>query len=280
MKKILTVLFVALLLCGCATNNKEVINNDEPTTLANPMVEYSSLDEINKKVGVSIVSPGVMGKENEKYFVIADKIAQYDFDLNGYSWTIRGAINTEEDISGIYDENNIFEPGQSYGMYTNDFYLDRFFDGSKQYTIVLTGEGVETYSEEDFSNICLELELIMKWHRDDPIVGDYEEINNPNTYLYVERVEDEYALNINVNVSDLESYTYSMNATKQDNKLVYGGETIGHYVYDENYELITDEETAVNYLGSFEIQDNKLLWNNASDEALRDYTFEKIIYEE
>lgn len=294
MKNILKVLFVCVLsvtlfACNNQPNNEieaedvqqgqtqEEQDQEElvgTTTLANPMVEYESLEDINKAVGVEIASPGIMGKENEQFLVISKEIAQYSFDLNGYSWTIRGACITEHDISGIYHEHNNFVANQDGVLYTNEFYLDRFFDDDKQYTIFVADP--DNLDQEQFMSVCNELESIMKWHTNDELVGDYQDTTSNRAFAFVERKGDEYTVVVYWSTSASETTEWTMYGRKQDNKIVYGGENITNYAYDESGEIVSNDSTATNYLGSFEIQDGKLLWNNCSDKNNRDLVFEKI----
>lgn len=284
MKKLFIVVLVSLFmlsLVGCEQAKDEGNANHEEDNssvvgLANPMVSYDSLDEINNKVGVEIISPAVMGKENEKYFVISNEIAEYDFDLNGNSFTIRGALITDSDISGMYDENNTFTSGEDYTLYTNEFYLERFFDSNKQYTVVVKDPG--DLSEESFMNICMELEVIMKWHRNDPIVGDYHDTVSERANCSVERSGDEYTILVDWSSSASELTTWMMSAKKDGNKLSYAGENITYYVYDENGDATT-RETASNNLGYFIFEDDKLYWKEASESSLEECIFEKNIYE-
>lgn len=283
MKKLVSLLFVGLL-CICITGcnkQEETIEQEQSIEtqgpvigMPNPMVEYDSLDKINEIAGVNIVSPGVMGKENEKFFVITGELAQYNFDLNGYSFTIRGSKNTDEDISGIYDENNVFVPGQDGTVYLNDYYIERFFDGNRQYTIVC--DNPEGLSEEVFSDLCFELESIMKWHKDDPLVGDYYDTVSQRATLSVERIGDEYTLVVNWASSASENTCWTMHATKTDDKLNYAGESIVHYLYDEQGNEQSVDETASNNLGYFTIQENgELHWTSASEENLETCQFQK-----
>ena len=281
MKKLLTILFSLLFaLCAAGCNKNETVDEnvvDGGTAIANPTVSYDSLDEINEKVGVNIIKPGVMGKENEKYYVIADKIAQYDFELNGYEFSIRGAYETDEDISGIYSEYNTFEPNQDFTLYVNDYYLERFFDGDRQYTIVLNDPN--NMDEESFMNICMELENIMKWHLDDPLVGEYGNMTGAKANAYIERAGDTYSVAVDLYLSDNETKTWIMyDVTKEDNLLKYAGENISHYVYDENGEVVVGEETASNNLGYFTIEDDGVHWTEASEDFLEDCVFAKIVY--
>lgn len=283
MKKLLTILLVFVVcITLTACNSKEEVK-PENIGMPNPVVEYNSLAEIIDITGVNLIRPGVMGIANERFSIIDDEIAQYDFELNGNSWTIRGAKNVVDDISGIHDEHNIFISGQDHTLYTNDFYLERFFDGDTQYSIVvknpITKDGEEVVSEETFMNCCMEIESILKQHSDDPLVGEYADITSKRAMLIVERTGDIYHLYVEWASSANEVTIWMMEAKHEEDKLTYAGEIISHYTYDADGNE-TKEETASNNLGYFEICDGQLHWTGAGQEECRNCIFEKMVYEE
>lgn len=258
---------------------------DVQTGMPNPVVEYSSLEEINEVAGVNLMKPPVMGVSDERFSVIGGRIAQYICDINGMEWTFRGACITDEDISGIYDERNVFTPNEDYGLYANEFYLDRFFDGDRQYTIVVANpiseDGEILIDEETYSNCCMEMKSILKQHMDDPLVGDYQNTTDDRMVLYVERQGDKYVMSVNLNVSDREFKCWTMlDAVMEDDKLTYKGEEIGEYIYDEDGNETSSNVTAANNIGYFEIKDDKLYWTGAAQEECRSSIFEKIVYSE
>ncbi len=214
--------------------------------------------------------------------MINNTIAQYACDINGMEWTFRGACVTEEDISGIYDERNVFSPGEDFGLYANDFYLQRFFDGNRQYTIVVeepvSADGEIIIDEETFMNCCMELESIQKQHMDDPLVGDYQNTADERMILYVERRGDEYSASVNLNISDGEFQCWTMTDMEKDgDRLTYRGEEIGKYTYDAEGNETSSDVTASNNLGYFEIKDGSLLWTGAAQEECRSAVFKKTI---
>lgn len=280
MKKLLIVLValvMSLQLSACIA--------EEAAGIPNPVVEYDSLEEINTIVGVGLMHPAVMGVTNERFSVISDSIAQYDCEINGLEWTFRGACITDEDISGMYYELNEFTPGQDFTLYTNEFYLERFFDGDRQYTIVVMGpisaDGEVLLDEETFVNICMEFEAVQKQHMDDPLVGDYEDTVSQRATAIVERHGDVYDISVSWSDSVAELNCWTMyDAIMEGNKLTYQGEEIGYYVYDEEGNETTADITATNNLGWFEIKDGMLYWTGAAQEDCRTCVFRKIAYEE
>lgn len=286
MKRLLIVLFtLTMCLSLVACSSKEEVKTDEPIGMANPVVEYNSLEEINKKIDVNLMEPPVMGVGNERFTIINNTIAQYTCEINGLEWIFRAAHITDEDISGMYNEHNEFTPNQDFTLYVNEFYLNRFFDGDKQYTIVvmnpISEDGEILLGEETFGNCCLELLLVQKAHMDDPLVGDYQDRISGRATGVIERIGETYNIGVNWSNSASDCYSWSMfGATLDGDKLTYEGEEIGHYTYDEEGNVITSEETASNNVGYFEIKDGVLYWTGAAQENCRSCEFEKIIYEE
>lgn len=99
MKIITTIaLCTAMLLTGCAPVG-------EVAQIPNPMVEKSSLEEINSAASTDIQRPLGFNISDEKYFIINNEVpvADYRFTIDGMEYVLRAA-NTMEDISGVYDD--------------------------------------------------------------------------------------------------------------------------------------------------------------------------------
>lgn len=287
MKK-LSALFLALvmslLLVTCIAEEIDE-NDDGPFGKLNRVVEYDSLEEINTIIGVNLMHPAVMGVTNERFSVIDDTVAQYVCEINGLEWTFRGAYITDEDISGMYSEYSGYALNSDLSLYTDRFYMDRFFDGERQYTIVvmdpITADGDVFLDEETFSNICMELELIQKLHMDDPLVGDYRDTVSKRVTAIVERRGDAY--NIDVNWSD-SAFEYNhriiYGAVREDDKLSYYGEEIVRYTYDAEGNETSCNATGSDNPGWFEIKDGMLYWTGSAYEENRACVFERIAFEE
>ena len=258
--------------------------NGEEVGMPNPVVEYASLEEINSLIGVALMRPAVMGVTNEAFSVIGGIVARYDCEVNGMEWSFSGAYITDEDISGICDERNEFEPGQDHTLYTDAFYLERFFDGDRQYTITVmtpvSAEGEILLTQEAFSNICTEFEAIQKRHTDDPLVGDYLETVNGSVSACVERHGDVYSISVSRSDPGETRCWVMYNAVREDGRLTYLGEEISHSAYDAEGNELSCDMTAADNIGWFEIGDGGLIWSGAAQEECRAWVFEKLAQEE
>lgn len=287
MKRLLCILWtllVCLTLCACSNEKEQEVIN-EPVGMANPVVEYSSLDEINEKIDVKLLKPLDVEVTNERFSIIDNRIAQYECEMYGRQWTFRAAHISDEDISGMYSEYNQFEQNQDFRLYVNEFYLERYFDGDKQYTAVvlepITEDGELLLGEEIFGELCLDLELIQKYHMDDPFVGEFRSEKDERMVIYVERFADEYNIGINLNLSDYETICWTVYGTSnEDDKLKYQTIEYGHYIYDSEGNFTTNEEETLNQEGYFELNNNILHWVDDALEEYATYEFEKVIYEE
>lgn len=280
--------------CGAADEatmepvEKEPIEAGETidsTGMPNPMEEYGSLTEINEKLGVNLLPPSDTGVTNEKFFIISGTIAHYVCDFSGREWTFRAAHITDEDISGVSSEYNEFEPRQDFSLHTNAFYLDRFFDGDTQYTIVVTDpiteDGDIIMGEDVFMDCCVTLQSIQQWHTDDPLVGFYQDRVGQRATAYVERFGDTCTVSVNWSDSADTFHCWTMyNVVNEGDKLTYESEEIGCYTYDADGNETSADVTNTDVPGFLEIKDGVLFWTGASQEECRTCEFEKVIYED
>lgn len=281
MKKIWMVLMTVVLCAAFAVGVVCAEESPEGSAgMPNPIVEYASLEEINEKTGVSLMKPPTAEVSEESFSVISDTIAQYVCKIDGREWIFRGAYITDEDISGMYDEHNEFSPYMDFTLYTNEFYLERFFDDERQYTIAVMNpvspEGEVLLDEERFSEVCMSLEAYQKQHIDDPLVGDWQDTVSQRATAYVQRIGDIYFVSVNWADSAYAFTCWTMvNAVREGDRLTYQGEEIGHYTYDEDGNDESAEVTMANNVGYFEIRDGLLYWTGAAQETCRACVFEK-----
>lgn len=271
MKKLFILMLVFIMgisLAGCSKKDEQNAN------MPNPVVQYESLEEINKIAQTNIVSPAVMGKENEKYSVISNKVAQYNVDINGYEFTIRGAKETTEDISGIYDDKNIFAPNVDQTNYLNDYFVHRFFIDKTQYTIVLVRP--DDMERTTFDNICEEIEDGIKGPSGKKdYSGNYIDIVSQRATMEISKgTESDYDIVVSWSSSASITTEWHMHANKEVGKLSYAGEEIYTTEYDENGDVISKEMTAANNLGYFTIDGPRIRWEGAAQEECRECIFE------
>ena len=277
MKKIIKIalcLLVLLTICACAKKEEEP-KEETPTIgegTANPIIECKSLEEVNKKVGVNIVSPGVMGKEDifYSYINVDPIIGQYIFEINGYEYTLRASKNVNEDISGLYVDGNTFEPGKDFTLIDKEYKMDRFFVDGVQYVLIIKDNG--EMSEDQFYTIVQEIEGI---HGKDLLVGEYADRTSQRATAIVTKEDDKYVIVVHWSSSAKETTEWTMYATLDGDRLTYGGENVANYTYDDNGNE-TIEETATNNIGYFEIEDNVLYWKGAASDYCRECAFEKV----
>lgn len=106
MKKlgIIILIIVCILTVGCERQKKETKSKEVKTEVANPLIELSSKEELEKKIGFEV--PIIEEKETISYIaIISDKDKNHarilyqdgsEFDM------IKGIIKDQEEISGIY----------------------------------------------------------------------------------------------------------------------------------------------------------------------------------
>ena len=137
--------------------------DEEVVGLANPMTEVSSLEDINNEIGSTLVTPGVMGVTDEKFYIIDAgtdfKIGEYRFTVNGVGYSFRCGADYETDISGVWFEDATAYEGHKVGeldYVSNDEYkLGRWADVNCQYILMAQDNG--SLDEELFETICEEL---------------------------------------------------------------------------------------------------------------------------
>lgn len=165
-------LLTATMLVACVSQPvEETMVTVETTTsaqgIANPITEYSSIEEINELIGCRLGGPGVMGVTDQRYCVIStdQPIAQYSFSLNGNNCTMR-AGKTTEDISGVYYSGRTLGElldaqvgsGTDGLLETADGRYARWFDGDMQYSFYM--DKLETMTWETFTGCVDELKVI------------------------------------------------------------------------------------------------------------------------
>ena len=72
----------------------------------NPMVEYDSLEKMEKAVDFNVrkLTKLPFSVENERYAVYSGKMSEVTYEGKNGSLTMRASKKTDEDISGVYEE--------------------------------------------------------------------------------------------------------------------------------------------------------------------------------
>lgn len=275
-------LFTILLTIFCLLNLSACSNNK--IGLANPKVEYNSLDEINEKCNTNLVQLFNTGIISETFFVIDEKIAEYNFSLNGIDYTLRGSKITDQDISGIYGEDGVIfkDLSNPYDIYDGkENKAFRFVVDDTQYTLVASN--CEQLDIDHFIDIASQMSNL--------VTGFNSETNNINETDLIgsyqdsvsKRAQAQISLNDDGTCSILISWPdtseqwdeWEIRATLNNNKLEYN--EIRHIKY------MSDEEGNVNPIdvndalpGYFEIKDSKLYWTGSNVENTSSCIFEKV----
>ncbi len=289
MKKILMLILTLAMVfsfAGCGEKNEE----GKIDGLPNPMTEYSSLSEINKKYNVNLVSPGVAGVSDEKFFGIDSEqygIAQYNFVVGGYDYCFRATAATFDDISGIYSgDNTIFyteaqgEPEEDMYATLDDLKAARWFIGEKQYVLTVTDNG--EMLEDTFKTIVDELKTRTDDRQADDLskfVGSYTDSVTQRAVLDItDNGDNTLRLLVTWGSSALETDQWEMNAVFTPDGALYYKDGVHRRIEfpeDQNKEeTITIIEE--NQIGSFTaFDDGTLAWMGAAEEDCKDLMFKK-----
>lgn len=267
-------------------------------SMANPLTEVGSLQELNDQFMICMTKPAVMGVTDEKFFSIDAgdyKIAEYLFTVNGLEYCYRAA-STMDDISGIYVSNDtLYGTNSDEGMVDMDGYKGyRWFTLDGQYMITVHDDGAletETFQAigEELKSSTLALYGGANTGDVDGASEDFEalaQIFDPLSGNYQDSVSGRasmtltsYSTGADVVISwgDSASTTYEWRMS-----LSYVGE---QFVYDncEKWCVTSDGTTSNEELlsmggtGYFEWGENgTLAWTGAEEDNCKECIFEKL----
>jgi len=265
----------------------------EAAQVANPIVEYDSLEALNEKYGIRLCHPGVMGVTDEKFCAITGPtydIAQYTFSLNGLEYTFRCA-STLEDISGIYVDGGLIFNGTD----TNDaivckggYKAAKWFDINGQYCLTVKDEK-NVLTEEGFANIAEEMKEMTfpgktekqkaAFYQD--ISGEYQDQVSQRATATFKALDDGSAVAVTVSwgSSASETRVWTMTCKMGEDGLLYYNDC---KCVDEIYkEEGKEPETKVVYENgsgffSYNEDDALIYWNGAADKECTECRFEKM----
>ena len=261
--------------------------NEGLAGLANPVVEYDSLEEINDEIGICLVHPGVMGVTDESFAVISGEIAQYKYTLAGYEYCARGSKNQLEDISGIYMNGaTAFEGNTEDFAYAGDSEIKacRFYCGGAQYVVSVTDNGEIT--EDNFRDNCEEIRntmvSLLTGEEYSALVGEYQDEYSQRATASVKLFDkDLLEIDIQWSSSAFEYEEWFIRGKIENGRVCYGEDDITHTKYifsDDTASSHGTEITDDRREGYFEIDNGKLKWTGAGDDSLTQCVFAKAEY--
>ena len=283
-KKTTAILLLAVFLClfalaGC-TKQPNTGNEGEggKTGLANPMVEYESLSEINKAAGTALAkADGTV--TDEAYFVIGETLADYRFTADGVDYTYRGS-KRKDDISGLWvDGKTVFaneEPGADPVIFAGDgFVTMRWFADSVQYVLTARGDGVtfDAVSDRMFGFVA---ETVPDGPAYRALEGTYGEANGLRYALYAGYTGTAVRIIVFRSDSETEATYWTMQCRFDDGgRLAYADcRCVNESVdADGNY---SDAVVYENGEGFFTVENGSLLWTGAADEENKPCIFERV----
>ena len=166
MKKIVAAVLTLMMIISLAACGTKEKTEEESANMQNPWVEYSSLDEVNEKVGGKLCAPAAMGVENKYFAVMNDgEMGEYRFSIGGYDYNFRFAPATTEDISGLWvekgtafseeNQKNIQKVDDLELVYTDSAKLARWMNIDGQYVLNVADSG--EMEEATFLSIAQEM---------------------------------------------------------------------------------------------------------------------------
>jgi len=284
MKKILAiVLAIAMIFCfaGCG-------KTEEPAAvgLPNPMVEYSSLQEIDAEAEVGLMPIG--NASDEKFYVINGETAEYDFTIDGIEYSYRANNGTYEDISGLYGANGAvftnFHPGNdepSYVVATDEFKTARWFSMA-QIQYVLTAKDGGKLSAEDFNALVESCQadtgLMISSEFYDSLAGEYADKVSQRAVMEVESIGYE-GLIIKIwwgnSATETEYWEMDVAITESDGLLTYNDGLHQRITFPEDGSEEQYETIGENMSGyfSYNAETDEIDWSGAPEESCQSCIF-------
>lgn len=274
--KVLLIMMMSICLFACSNTNEQT--EEAKADMINPMVVYDSLEEINKKVGVNLVTSKVADLESESYQIINDEIAEYDFTVNDCRFIFRGA-KKQEDISGIYIDAKAAYGNAELGFVEDGtFKAYRFFVEENQYVLSVKDDG--TLSNDNFKIIYQDIENRVIEAESSPeaiaLVGSYQDSYSQRATAEVELCGRNMLMVTVSWPSSAEEYEEWTAITNYGgSKLRY--DSLVHQTIKTDAEGNSDVSTNIlEENGYFVIDDGRLCWTGSNDEVTTSCVFERI----
>lgn len=272
MKKILSALLV-LTICLSLVACKQ--------TPEQPVQQYESLEEINDQANVNICKPAAMGITDEKFYMVDNNTAAYQFVMNGYKCYIRGCRDLVNDMSDLFvDGKGLFEGCEekiSFGE-AQGYKACRFILGNRQYIFGINDkeEMQEDYFESQAHTLIQQMINDVTLPEIKELVGEYQDSTYERASMTAE-LSDINKININIKWSSSASSYDEWNCICYINmgKAVYDTITHTSNVIDEDGNITPT--TLDDYKdGYFSLKENKILWDGSSNKETSTCIFEKI----
>ncbi len=282
MKKIISIVLVmAMVLAFAACGKKE----EPAANIANPVTEYSSLEEINAVVASNMVGPGVMGVSDESFCVIDTdpKIAQYKFSVNGHEYCYRASAALD-DISGVYvDDSTLFAvlaEGAEANIATDSYYGARWYTIDCQYCLTteskdLTAEQFSAIAEE-LKDLALPLSLA-NLPANSELIGSYEDSFSQRAVLEITAIDgsDKVRAVVVWGSSAFERDTWTMTCGFSEDGLFSYSDGLHERITCAESGEETVETLEENQIGFFnyDAEAKTLSWTGAADEDCQPCVF-------
>lgn len=284
MRKLFSLFIIALIitcLTGCDKTKEDNVEEEVPTIpgVANPMVEYESLDEINGVAKTKLVKAPVPGVTEEKFFVISNEIAHYAFSVNGIEYVFRGSKNIDKDISGVWvGEKTAFDGSvENFEIVMNEENkCAKMLVKDTLYTLVANDNS--SLDEEQFENIANEFYSILLTNATNDsvnnLVGDYADRVSQRALAKVTLTDvDTVCINIWWGSSANEHEEWEIVAKYDNGKLVYGMGDINHLHCGSDGNDVQVNDAIGGY---FEVKDGIIAWTGSGIESTSSCEFEKV----
>jgi len=284
MKKILAILLAFIMVsCFAACGKKAEEAASQTAGLANPMIEYSSLEELNEANACNLHGPGAMGVTDESFAAIQSDdytVAQYKFSIGGVEYNFRFCPVYDIDISGVYiDGKLLFAPlgdGMEGNIATEGYFGARWFNIDGQYCLTASSKDLDS---ETFASCAEELQSLTEplsiaaLPSYSEVAGEYQDSYSQRASAAVTENGDGVDISILWGNSAAETEAWAMTAKFSEDGLLSYSDCV-HTVTGENE---VSEIIASDLAGYFVFtEDGKLLWEGAPEEGCVQCTFEKV----
>jgi hypothetical protein len=123
---------------------------EDMNQVVSPYTDYSDISSVNEAAGTAIKESTLSDITEVGYNTIDNVsflIAQYSFDYNGISYTVRAA-KTEDDISGIYVEDGTIsaKAADETIIEIDGTYFVRWFENGIQYNLFASDTNSEAFN--------------------------------------------------------------------------------------------------------------------------------------